>query len=369
MPVMVTSTAVLVRCQNPDDLAKRSAVALFLAGYTGSTRVSYTTGLRLFAEWCAGNRVRLLTVRRAHVELLARYTEAGGRMRSTVARRLSSLASLYRYCHLEGLLRRNPAANLRRPTVDHESRTLGVGSQRAWRPARSGRARNAAGSHVDPMLALNGLRISEALGADVTDLDVERGHRTLLMVRKGGKHVHSFITAALDAGVPLRDVQEAASHADPRTTMRYDHGRQSLDRHPTYVVAAFLAGAARNRRSARVEQESKAAITGRIASADSWCWKLAGWDRGRDSRRRAGLRKVRTVGSTSTRVFHTSVNRGRHASGVSGGTDFVDCDSAPSISCPLISPIQPGSKGGLPNFQERTGGVVFGASWCCCWRH
>ena len=31
-----------------------------------------------------------------------------------------------------------------------------------------------------------------------------------------------FITAALDAGVPLRDVQEAASHADPRTTMLYD---------------------------------------------------------------------------------------------------------------------------------------------------
>ncbi len=31
---------------------------------------------------------------------------------------------------------------------------------------------------------------------------------------------HAFITAALDAGVPLRDVQEAASHADSRTTMR-----------------------------------------------------------------------------------------------------------------------------------------------------
>jgi site-specific recombinase XerD len=56
---------------------------------------------------------------------------------------------------------------------------------------------------------------------------------------------HSFITAALDAGVSLRDVQEAASHADPRTTMRYDRARQSLDRHATYVVAAFVAGAAR----------------------------------------------------------------------------------------------------------------------------
>ena len=56
---------------------------------------------------------------------------------------------------------------------------------------------------------------------------------------------HAFITAALDAGVPLRDVQEAASHADPRTTMRYDRARASLDRHATYIVAAFIAGAAR----------------------------------------------------------------------------------------------------------------------------
>jgi Asp-tRNA(Asn)/Glu-tRNA(Gln) amidotransferase C subunit len=40
------------------------------------------------------------------------------------------------------------------------------------------------------------------------------------------------------AGVPLRDVQEAASHADPRTTMRYDRARVSLDRHATYIVAA-----------------------------------------------------------------------------------------------------------------------------------
>ena len=55
----------------------------------------------------------------------------------------------------------------------------------------------------------------------------------------------AFITAALDAGVPLRDVHDAASHADPRTTIRYDRARASLDRHATYIVAAFVAGAAR----------------------------------------------------------------------------------------------------------------------------
>ena len=150
------------------------------------------------------------------------------------------------------------------------------------------------------------MRVSEATGANIEALGVERGHRTLVITRKGGKVVtiphaprtaraidlavgersdgplfvaadgrrldrhgaarivrrvacragiskpvgphtlrHKFITAALDAGVPLRDVQEAASHADPRTTMRYDRARASLDRHATYVVAAYLAGAAR----------------------------------------------------------------------------------------------------------------------------
>ena len=54
-----------------------------------------------------------------------------------------------------------------------------------------------------------------------------------------------LLSTSLDAGVPLRDVQEAASHADPRTTMRYDRARGSLDRHATYIVAAYVAGAAR----------------------------------------------------------------------------------------------------------------------------
>ena len=36
---------------------------------------------------------------------------------------------------------------------------------------------------------MNGLRINEALRADLTDLDHDRGHRTLNIVRKGGKHV------------------------------------------------------------------------------------------------------------------------------------------------------------------------------------
>jgi hypothetical protein len=47
---------------------------------------------------------------------------------------------------------------------------------------------------------------------------------------------------SFDAGVPLRDVQIAARHVDPRTTTIYDRRRQNTDRHAAYVVVAFVAG-------------------------------------------------------------------------------------------------------------------------------
>ena len=52
---------------------------------------------------------------------------------------------------------------------------------------------------------------------------------------------HSAITFALDAGASMRDVQDYAGHKDPRTTRRYDHSRDSLDRNAAYTVAAYLA--------------------------------------------------------------------------------------------------------------------------------
>ncbi|MBK7020602.1 tyrosine-type recombinase/integrase [Candidatus Microthrix sp.] len=292
--------------EDPLLVSERVAVAAFLAGYSGGTRVSYTTDLRIFAGWCHDHDLNLFNLKRAHLELFGRWMEQQGRMASTIARRLSTLSSFYKYCQIEDIITKNPAANVRRPKVDCESRTLGLDRNELGAllvQAGLGDVRDGA---LMTLLALNGLRISEALNADIEDMSTERGHRTLAIVRKGSKHVtipiaprtgraldlyigdrtigpiflgvqggrmdrycadrmikrltrqagitkrisphslrHSFITAALDAGVPLRDVQEAASHADPRTTMRYDRARRSLDRHATYIVSTFVAGATR----------------------------------------------------------------------------------------------------------------------------
>jgi integrase-like protein len=52
---------------------------------------------------------------------------------------------------------------------------------------------------------------------------------------------HGSVTLALDAYASLRDVQDAAGHANPATTRGYDTARGRLDRHPAYVVGAHLA--------------------------------------------------------------------------------------------------------------------------------
>jgi hypothetical protein len=65
------------------------------------------------------------------------------------------------------------------------------------------------------------------------------------IVTRIGPHAgrFTFATLALDAGVSLRDLQDAMRHKDPRTTCRYDKARERLDRSPGYRLADYLAAA------------------------------------------------------------------------------------------------------------------------------
>jgi integrase/recombinase XerD len=299
------STSLVLR----DDLSRfdlQIALGGFLAGYSNNTFLAYQQDLRQFVSWCSNQDLELFTVKRTHIELFARWLEHRGAARATIGRRLSTVTGFYRYCAEEGFVDRNPAANVRRPRQRQESTMSGLDRNELGAFLVQAGLSGARDHALACLLALNGLRVSEAIGTDVDDLGLERGHHTLRIVRKGGNTVivpmaprtarmvylavgervegaifvtgsgermnrhqaarvvrrlarhagidktisphslrHSFITAALDAGVPLRDVQEAASHADPRTTMQYDRARRSLDRHATYIVATFVAGASR----------------------------------------------------------------------------------------------------------------------------
>jgi integrase/recombinase XerD len=302
---MTATTTVVARRDELLSTDEQVALGGFLAGYSGLTREAYRLDLRQYVTWCVEHQVTLLGARRCDIECFGRHLEGLGRARATIARRLCTLACFYRYAEEEGLIESSPAVHVRRPRLDYESHATGLDRSKVGAMLAAAGLAGARDHTLVSLLALNGLRVSEATGTDIEHLGLVRGHRTLTIMRKGGKVVtiplaprtaraidlavgercagpifvgpcgrldrhaagrivrriarragiskqvgphtlrHAFITAALDAGVPLRDVQEAVSHADPRTTMRYDRARVSLDRHATYIVASFIAGAAR----------------------------------------------------------------------------------------------------------------------------
>jgi integrase/recombinase XerD len=187
------------------------------------------------------------------------------------------------------LLEHSPAEHVRRPAVPAESPTLGFTHLQFEALLTAAReSSHPCDFALVAMLGLLGLRIFEATGADICDLGEEHGHRVLRVCGKGTKVVlvplppavgraidratgtrtggpvllnsrgdrmdrhaatrrlqrlaedagvpvtrphphmlrHTFVTTMLDVGVDLRDVQIAARHADPRTTMRYDNSRE-----------------------------------------------------------------------------------------------------------------------------------------------
>lgn len=291
---------VLPRLRGPE----RHAAAAFLAHQRGASLLSYARDLDDFALWCEDRRLGPLEVRRAHVDLWHRELEAAGRRPSTIARQLSPVSRFFRLAVDDELVERNPVAGVRRPRVGSDSPRLGLDRDQAHALLEAAAGAGVRDHALACLLVLNGLRISECIAVAAGDLGEGRGHRVVRVRRKGGAMVdvplaprtsaalealaelrasdaggvlfvdgeerpldrfdaarivrrlarragvrhrvsphslrHTLVTAALDAGVPLRDVQDAAGHADPRTTRRYDRGRHSLDRQATYAVARFL---------------------------------------------------------------------------------------------------------------------------------
>jgi integrase/recombinase XerD len=283
----------------------RLAVAAYLARFKGISRNRTESDLRCYLSWCAERGLDPLAARRPHLELYIRWMQEVRRFKpSTVSRRFSVAAGFYRTCVLDGVLEHSPAEHVRRPPVSAESPTLGFTHLQFEALLTAARhSPNPCDFALVAMLGLLGLRIFEATGADIADLGEEHGHRVLRMCGKGTKIVliplppaagraldraiglrdrgpillntrgsrmdrhaatrrlrhlaeaagiqitrahphmlrHTFVTTMLDAGVDLRDVQIAARHSDPRTTMRYDRARNNLDRHPNYILAAYMA--------------------------------------------------------------------------------------------------------------------------------
>jgi site-specific recombinase XerD len=248
----------------------------------------------------------LVGIRRAHVELYIRHLGDTGLMDSSIVTMMHGVRGYFRFAHIDGLITADPAVYARLPKVQQdESRTQGLDRLELIRFLQVAQTLTVHHGALAFLLGINALRASEAAGVRVEDYaDTLRGYRVLHLVGKGHKpatmpvtvpvlrvleacrgqrtsgplirrpvsgkpidrrdvyrmvtriakaaqiprHIsphslrHAAITNALDAGVPLRDAQILARHADPRTTEHYDRARGNLDRHGVHFLTAYVAG-------------------------------------------------------------------------------------------------------------------------------
>lgn len=140
--------------------------------------------LALFTFLDSGN-LDALQVERKHIDLWSRTLKGAP---TTVARRLSAVASFYTYAVAEGVVPASPVTHVKRPKIDADhSATRGLSDKEARAYINAARNDGPRACALATLLLLTGIRISEALGANLSDLQHDAGHRVLVVTLKGGK--------------------------------------------------------------------------------------------------------------------------------------------------------------------------------------
>lgn len=265
------------------------------------TRKAYLDDLTHFHRWLESNRLgTVLDAARVHLDTYARSLEARVPPYSpaTRARMLSSLSSFYAYLCGEGVVRANPATNIRRPKLPNYSPRLGLDLDSAPKVVRAAKELTAEHRGLVALCFFAGLRVSEALAVRGSDIRLEAGHTVVRVTSKGGRDDlvplsapalrfleelqeragdgllfgaldrfragrlvnqlgrvanlgrpltphdlrHGAATCAREAGVPLEEVRDLLRHASITTTQRYDHSRRRLDQSAAYGLARALGG-------------------------------------------------------------------------------------------------------------------------------
>lgn len=272
------------------------------------TRQDYSRDLTQFGAFLREHSAgELLEVTRPHAALYARYLDQGPLAATSKARKLSACSSFYAYAVAREARTHNPFAGLARPKVRHYSPRLGLDLDSAPKVLQAIERMSQFHRCIVGLCLFLGLRVSEALSVTSHSFTENGGHRVVRFTGKGGEEFelpvspqawrliepmvtthqhllnepllyhgaismnryqvgrmvamigkkagldrkltphdlrHGAATCALEAGEPLHRVQQLLRHKDPRTTERYDHSRDRLDKSAAYGLGRALGGTA-----------------------------------------------------------------------------------------------------------------------------
>jgi len=287
--------------------ATHPAVTGYLTRYGGESRKTRDAALRRYLAWCDTEGIDFLAATRVDIERYSHFLQETEHLKaSTVYGYLSALSSFYKVALVDQWVTADPTVLVRRPRVYYDdNRLTGLTRHDLEKLILHADSRSPKHAALVVLLGVLGLRVSEACNVRIEDFaDYDRGHRVLRIVGKGGKpatiplpplvfrildraagerttgpllttrtgrkptrhdayrwlevlgrqcglgHLHphqlrhASVTAALDAGASVRDVQVFGRWADVRMVERYDRNRINLDRHAAYLVGAHFSGIA-----------------------------------------------------------------------------------------------------------------------------
>ncbi|MEU7817039.1 tyrosine-type recombinase/integrase [Pseudonocardia sp. NPDC049154] len=294
----------------PNVAARNDALEKFLrekGARSRHTPARYRRDLSVFFEWVDRKGYDVATLMPWQMGEYAADLKDGhlGELKaSTRAGRINAVSSFYRFLQQQAreVIPQNPAERTPRPEVGKRSVTRKLSAEELTRLRDIARPNPRLYALVQ-LLAGSGVRISEALGADVHHLKREGAEWYLYVVRKGSedrvpvqvpveaaravrRYVrdrrgpifvdragrrwnrtaaarslqyaalragitdrnvsphslrHTATTLALDAGVPIRDVQVQMGHTSTETTARYDRDNRERNNPTVAALGAIIA--------------------------------------------------------------------------------------------------------------------------------
>lgn len=301
MPMTLDNTAVLI--DRAPTLDRDRIAGAFLATFSSpATRRTYRAGLKQWFAHCDQFGVDVLQVRRPVIDVWLRDLEDRGLAANTRLLRLTAIKSFYGWCYDEQLTEGNPAGRVKGPQQERPEMPALSRSQ-AHRFAATADTLPLAGTVASMhLMLLAGLRAAEVCSLDVDDIRTDGWVQVADVLGKGAKrrrvelpprvahavgaavgtrqlgplilndagnrittsnlkyrvnvvaaaadidkHLsphclrRSFIQLALDAGVPVRDVQLVVGHSDSATTATYDRRALEPGKSPAYAVQMAVA--------------------------------------------------------------------------------------------------------------------------------
>lgn len=219
-------------------------------GYSGRTIDAYRQDLVQFEQFLGDMGLSMDEPDSIAPRVLESYASQmfrNGLAKSSIARKLAAIRSFFRFLFRQGKIATNPAAEIHDPKQDRrQARTLNVDEAFAVLDSPGSQPHYVRDIALAELLYGSGLRISEALGLDVQDLNLAQKH-VIVMGKGSRQRICPLSDTSLDALTLWLDQRHLLACASETALFVGARGKRLNRREGARIVARLCQEAGLNK--------------------------------------------------------------------------------------------------------------------------